>query len=214
MTSHDELMVFVRDGLTRGVPRAELETALVQAGWKAPDARSAVGRFADVAFPIPVPRPMVNHAARDAFLYLVLFSTLYTVAINFGGLLFELINVALPDPGFDPTAASVRGAIRWSVSALIAATPVFLFVASLIGREARRDPERRASKVRRWLTYVTLFIAAAVIIGDATILVYSLLGGELTTRFVLKSVVVAGIAGTVFAYYLSDVRAGDAEVAS
>jgi uncharacterized membrane protein YpjA len=33
-----------------------------------------------------------------------------------------------------------------------------------------------------------------------------LLGGELTTRFILKVLVAAVIAGTVFGYYLRDLR--------
>lgn len=214
MTTHDELMTFVRDGLTRGVPRHDLETALVGAGWRVPEARTALARFADVVFPIPVPRPHVNQSARDAFLYLVLFGTLYSVAYHFGSLLFDLINHWIPDPGFDPTAGRLTQALRWSVSALIASTPVFIYVAALTGREVRRDPVKRASKVRRWLTYMTLFLAAGIIIGDATSLVYNLLGGELTTRFLLKSFVVGGIAGTIFAYYLTDARAGERESAS
>ena len=60
--------------------------------------------------------------------------------------------------------------------------------------------------MRRWLTYVTLFGAACTLIGDVMSLVYSALGGELTTRFVLKVVIVGAIAGTIFWYYLSDLR--------
>ena len=39
-----------------------------------------------------------------------------------------------------------------------------------------------------------------------TTLVFNVLGGELTTRFLLKVVVVALIAGTAFAWYLRDLR--------
>lgn len=209
MASSDELITFVKDGLARGVSRASLEAALAQAGWPAAEIRGALGSFADVAFPIPVPRPKPYLSARDAFIYLVLFSTLYTVAFNFGSLLFDLINQWIPDPAVDPSRLPpdyLAQAIRWSVSALIVATPVFLYVSALVGREQRRDPMKRASKVRRWLTYMTLFIAASVLTGDIIALVYNVLGGELTTRFVLKVLVVAGIAGTVFVYYLSDLR--------
>ena len=45
---------------------------------------------------------------------------------------------------------------------------------------------KRTSKVRRWLTYLTLFASACALIGDVTTLVYNALGGELTIRFVLK----------------------------
>ena len=96
--------------------------------------------------------------------------------------------------------------MRWSISSLIVAFPVFVYVSWLAGRDIAADPNKRHSKVRRWLTYLTLFVASSVLIGDVISLIYSLLGGELTTRFVLKVLVVAFIAGTVFWYYLSDIR--------
>ena len=47
---------------------------------------------------------------------------------------------------------------------------------------ARGDarPDEAHSKVRRWLTYLTLFASACALIGDVTTLVYNALGGELT----------------------------------
>jgi hypothetical protein len=53
---------------------------------------------------------------------------------------------------------------------------------------------------------MTLFVAAAVIIGDLTVLVYNFLGGELSLRFALKVITVAAIAGGIFGYYLWDLR--------
>jgi hypothetical protein len=61
------------------------------------------------------------------------------------------------------------------------------------------------------LTYMTLFVAAAVLIGDVANLVFRLLGGELSTRFSLKVVTVGAIAGTAFWYYLSDLRRDEQE---
>ena len=83
------------------------------------------------------------------------------------------------------------------MSSLIVAFPVFLYMSWLVGREIAADPNKRHSKVRRWLTYITLFVAAGVVIGDVVTLVYNLLGGEITIRFMLKVLVVAFIAGSV-----------------
>ncbi len=60
--------------------------------------------------------------------------------------------------------------------------------------------------MRRWLTYLTLFVAAGFLIGDVTGVVYNLLGGEVTTRFVLKVCTVGAIAGAVFAHLVGDLR--------
>jgi hypothetical protein len=82
----------------------------------------------------------------------------------------------------------------------------------LTGRAVQVDPIKALSPVRRWLTYLTLFVAACVLIGDVVSLVYNVLGGELTARFVLKSITVGGIAGTGFWYYLSGLRVDEREV--
>ena len=212
MAIADELQGFIGDGLTRGLSRAEIERVLLEAGWPPEQVRNALGGFAKIEFPIPVPRPKPYLSAREAFLYLVLFSTLYVSAFSLGRLLFQFINQAFPDPAAPAAVvAAVRQAIRWSISSLVVAFPVFLYVAWLTGRETRRDPNKRASKVRRWLTYLTLFVAAGVLVGDVTSLVYSLLGGELTARFVLKVSTIAVIAGAVFGYYLRDLRLEEAE---
>ena len=85
----------------------------------------------------------------------------------------------------------------------------FLYLSQLTSREARTDPAKRNSKVRRWLTYLTLFIASAVLIGDVIALMYNLLSGELTLRFILKMLTIAVIAGTTVTFYLWDIRADE-----
>jgi hypothetical protein len=204
MTSSTELTRFVRDALTRGVPRSQVEEVLLEAGWSNAQAGEALAAFADVTFPVPVPRPRPSTDAREAFLYGVLFVTMFVSAYNLGGLAFVLIDRAFPLE--TETVTPLREAMRWSVSMLIVAVPVFFFLTRLINRELRLDPGKRISEMRRKLTYLTLFISAFVLIGSFAGLVYSFLGDELTTRFILKTVTAAGIAGGVFWYYLRDMR--------
>lgn len=198
---------FVREALSKGESKDAIEAALTSAGWPPEQTRSVLSGYADVAFPVPVPKPRPHLSAREAFLYLVLFATLYLAAYHLGSLLFDLITRAFPDPADSQFVTSrLESSMRWSTASVIIAFPVFLFVARYLGRELARNPVKRLSAVRRWLTYITLFIAALVLIGDMTALVYNLLGGELTLRFVLKVLVAALIAGTVFGYYLTDLR--------
>lgn len=209
-SSSANLDSFVRDALTRGQSREEVARVLKDAGWPAEQVLLALGEYADIPFPIPVPRPRASLSAREAFLYLVLFTALYLSAFSVGNILFELIDHAFPDAA---APAFRRGfsldTVRWSVSTLIVAFPLFLWVGSYIGRGIAANPAGRLSPVRRWCTYLTLFIAVACLIGDGTTLVYNLLGGELTVHFVLKVVVVAVIAGCSFLYYLRDLRHGE-----
>lgn len=208
MATSEQLSAFVKEALARGTSRSEVEAILRKAGWTVEQVRNALDAFADVEFAIPVPRPQPYLDAREAFMYLVLFSTLYVSAYHLGSLLFDIINITLPDPADASAvaAAYLRQSMRWSLSSLVVAFPVFVYVSWLLNRELSADPIKRHSNVRRWLTYVTLFIAASVLIGDVITLVYNLLGGELTTRFLLKVLVVGFIAGPIFWYYLSDLR--------
>ena len=202
-----ELEQFVRDALMRGHDREQVTAALLAAGWSTEQIRGVLDGWAEVDFALPVPRPRASLSAREAFLYLVLFSTLYFFAWNLGSLLFALLEHALPDPA-DAQWQVVRltGSIRWSISALVIAFPVFAFIARHLAHDVAKHPIKRLSPIRRWLTYLTLFVAAAVLIGDLTTLVFNLLGGDLSLRFVLKVAVVAAIAGTVFGHYLRDLR--------
>jgi len=206
-----DLDVFVREALAKGAGREAIENALAAAGWPAAQARSALNGYADVEFPVPVPKPRPYLSAREAFLYLVLFATLYLTAYHLGSLLFDLINRAFPDPAMTDFGRQVGRSMRWSIASVIIAFPVFVHVARYLGRELARNPVKRLSAVRRWLTYLTLFLAATVLIGDMITLVYNVLGGELGIRFVLKVLVVAVIAGTIFGYYLWDMRREERE---
>ena len=206
MAVSDELIAFVKEALARGLPKADIERALGSAGWPQEQIRGALASFADVPFPIPVPRPRPYVSARDAFVYLVMFTTLYLSAFNLGQLIFELIDRAFPDAAAPAYEFTILAALRWSIASLIVAVPVFLYTTMLTARAARTDPTKRSSRIRRQLTYLTLFIAACLLIGDVTTLIYNFLGGELTTRFLLKVLTIAAIAGTAFWYYLNDVR--------
>ena len=211
MAIDDDLIGFVRDALGRGATRADIDAVLRRAGWDAAQVAAALDSFAAEPFIVPVPRPRVSLSARDAFLYLVLFSTLYLSAVNFGSLVFDLINRAFPDPVLDgPGTYRASGdGMRWAIATLIVSFPVFLFVSRVTGREVAHDPRKRESAVRRWLTYLTLFVAASVLIGDVIVRVYNALGGDMTMRFVLKVLAAGLIAGLIFGHYLRDLRAGE-----
>ena len=200
----DELSRFVREALSKGIARTEIKTALLEAGWSAEQADAALNAYSEIAFAIPVPAPRQYVSAREAYLYLVLFTTLFIAAFGLGSLVFNFIEQAFPDPVRRDFRSDAS--IRWSMSLLIVAAPIFLFTAHRIRRMLLADRTKLGSPVRKWLTYIALFIAAAFIIGDVTTLVYWVLSGELTVRFLLKVATVAVISGAIFGYYLYDLR--------
>ena len=205
MALSPELVGFVREGLDRGIPREQIADILIRAGWPADQVQRALAGFADVESPIPVPRPAVSTRPREAFLHVVMFMALFVSAYSLGAVVFGLIDLALPDPAGMPLEV-IRELLRLSVAALVVASPVFAFVTRVIRRGVEAQPSSRRSRIRQQLTYLTLFIASCVLVGAVTALLYSFLGGELTARFVLKSLTVTAIAGGAFGYYLRDLR--------
>lgn len=178
---------------------------LLSAGWKEHDVAMAIGAE---GLDISVPVPPDAGGARDAFFHLLAFAGLYTSVISFVILTFAYINRWLPDLLLERyvTDESFRSGIRWPLAALIVAFPITLWMTRLLLREMRLHTEKQSSGVRRWLTYLTLFVAASVLTGDLITIVFSLLSGEVTVRFLLKVIVVFLVAGGVFTYYFHSLR--------
>ena len=148
--------------------------------------------------------PIQKSQPRDVFLYLLATITLYFSVWSSIDLLFGYINIAFPDPlnsYYDPGAA-----IRWSLALFIIIFPVYFFVTRFLGRDIAENPGKNEIRIRKWLVYLTLFLAALLMIGDLVALLYNFLNGEVTTRFLLKVFSVLAVAGGVFWYYLYDLR--------
>ncbi len=152
--------------------------------------------------------PQKHSGARDLFMYLLMFATLYTSAISIGSILFNLINKVFPDALVNSyyNASYSNDSIRWGLASVIIAFPIYVFIAWVLKKEMAQDSSLAHSKTRKWLTYLTLFIAASVIIGDLIYVLYSLLGGELTVRFTLKALSIFIIGGSIFGYYFMDIK--------
>lgn len=150
---------------------------------------------------------------RDVFMYLLSVVTLVVSAIFFGMLLFQYINIYFPDIVNDYyfSPSNYFGAIRQALATLVVVFPVFFWVSWFLKKDIKEFPEKRELKIRKWLLYLTVFVAALVIIGDLVTLINTFLNGELTTRFVLKVISILFIAGSVFSYYFLELRTAKKE---
>jgi hypothetical protein len=205
------LDAFVKEALNRGESRERIRAALVSAGWTPKEVEAALADWATTDFGMPVPKPKAYVSAREAFLYLVLFLLLGVVAWNLGSLLFALIDLAVADE-LDASSNLLplgESQIRAAIAGLVVGTPLFGWLALHIHKQRRTNPAMQRSRVRKWLTYITLIIAACTLIGDAIGLVYNFLSGELSTRLMLKMLVIAALAGGVFLYFIRDAERGD-----
>lgn len=144
---------------------------------------------------------------KDFFLYVGLIITLFISSVSLLNLVFESINSIFPDK-IDYYVDPYSGTIRWAIASLFIIFPVYIFVSWLIKKDVKTFPEKLSLGVRKWLVYLTLFIAGAAVIIDLIVLINTFLGGEITTRFILKVFSVIVVAGGIFGYYFYDLKDG------
>lgn len=143
---------------------------------------------------------------KDFFLWIAAMVALYVSVFSFITLLFEYINRAYPDPLGYGYVDPYSGSIRFAIASLLVLFPVFLVLMRIIRKDIAKVPEKRDLWVRRWALFITVFVAGATVIVDLITLINYFLGGDLTTPFILKVLVVLLVAGGAFLHFLADVR--------
>lgn len=196
---------FIEHARKKGMDHGTIRMLLLSAGWKEKDVAQALSAQ---TLDMPVPPPPDVGGAREAFFHLLTFACLYTGITSLIVLLFTYVNRLLPDAAVDGVFApdADLSSIRWWMAALIVTSPLFLWLSRSLLRDIDRHPDRALSGVRRWLTYLTLFAAAMTMVGDAIALVFNVLDGELSLRFLLKVLIVLALAGLTFVYYFVSLR--------
>lgn len=199
------LKTFIAHARSKGMDHATIRLLLLSAGWKEKD---IIAAMSEESLDMPVPVPQEVGSARDAFLHLLTFTALYATVISTLILLFQYINRLLPDAALGESAVYDADVsfIRWQLAVLFVAFPLLAYLWKTLHREFVHNPEKLTTGVRRWLTYLTLFVTACAMIGDLIALVFSLLQGELSIRFLLKVLVVFAMTGIPFTYYFAVLR--------
>lgn len=202
-----KLQEFVQASKDKGASDEFLVGFLMRRGWPQDDVYAALGTYWEGVTGLAVPgRTTAGESSRDAFLYLLSFSTLAIWSSALGSLLFQLINYWVPDPVAGSFIYNLRTAVTWQLASIAVAFPIYVLVVRVILREAQGSPERLQSGVRKWLTYIALLLTAGTMIGDLIWFLGYFLTGELSSRFVLKALTVMLICGAIFAYYLQSLR--------
>lgn len=142
---------------------------------------------------------------KDFFLHIGAMVTLYVSAGSLLALVFQIINKLHPD-ALNYYSDPYSGAMRFAIASLIIVFPLFIWLTRLINNDLEANPEKRELGLRKWLTFLTLFVAAVVMAGDAIVVINQFLGGEITTRFILKALAVLVVAKAIFWYYIKSLR--------
>ena len=204
-----DIQEFIRRAKDAGATEDTVVGMLTVRGWPEKEVYEALAAHYEQVAGLEIPRrTSTGTAAKDAFFYLLIFSTLATWTIGLGALAFSLIDQCLADTLFSPTNYQSYDlySIAESMASVLVAFPIYLLVSRSVLRSERAHPEKLNSPVRKWLTYMALVIAACVFIGDLIAALAFFLRGEITSRFLAKAFVVLVISGGVFFYYFGGVR--------
>jgi len=204
------LREFVEAAKAQGASEETVAGVLRGRGWSNEDIYRALADYYERRSGLKVPVYKRSGSAKDAFLYLLSFSTLATWTIGAGSVMFTLIERWFKDPLSPATYPSYYSNNSYemanSLACVIVAFPIYVFVMRYIVRELEGHPGKLESPVRKWLTYLALLITACVVVGDLISFLTYFLRGEITARFVAKSAVVLVLAGGVFWYYFGSLQ--------
>ncbi|MFA5127147.1 MAG: DUF5671 domain-containing protein [Patescibacteria group bacterium] len=147
-----------------------------------------------------------NNSAKFAFLYLLSLVALGFVAVDVGQVIFQFVNKYIVDTIGNNTGMFNQEMLKFAIAAIVIATPVYYLSTRFIYRSLYKGELDKESGVRKWLTYLIIFIAFLVMIGSLIGVLVMFLNGELSSRFILKALTTLVIAGIVFSFYFYDIR--------
>ncbi|MBU0660721.1 hypothetical protein KKG22_00910 [Patescibacteria group bacterium] len=141
------------------------------------------------------------------FLHLLSILALYVSAGALITVLFQLINIYIPDTlnsFYD--GAYHKSALRSAISFLIVMFPVYIGTLFTLDSIYKKEKETRDLAIRKWLVYFTMFVGVATILFTLVSVFNTFLDGEMTLRFALKVLSVLFVAGSTIGYYFYDLK--------
>ncbi|MDO8667593.1 MAG: DUF5671 domain-containing protein [bacterium] len=154
---------------------------------------------------------MEKQNAKFAFFYMLSLVTLVFISLSTGMIVFQIINKNILDLLAIAPGGFSQDALKFAISAIIIAAPIYFFMMWLINKNLTTGKISKDSGIRKWLTYFILLVSAVVMIGWLIGTINSFLGGELTVKFILKSLTAIIISAIIFSYYLYDIRRAEVD---
>jgi hypothetical protein len=146
----------------------------------------------------------VKSSPKDFFLYLLQFVALYLCVSNFIGLGFVFLNWLLKvDHLF-----FVEMLLRWNIATLIVAFPVFMVSSLYLAKDRQLHPEKKDLKIRKWLTYFTMFVLILIMMFRIVSLLFSFLGDNFTLVFMMRGFLLFVTLGLILYFYYRDIHNG------
>ena len=122
----DPLGAFLDHARSKGMDHATIRMLLLSAGWKEKEIARALTEH---SLDMPVPTPPDVGGAREAFMHLIAFAALYTAVIALVALVFDFVNLVLPDQAMTEYAGPPPELVRIARRSRLTATALGDFIA-------------------------------------------------------------------------------------
>jgi hypothetical protein len=141
---------------------------------------------------------------KDFFLYISATLFLFLSAFSFLQFIFAVTNIAFPI--VNEYYSGNYEMLRFALSLLIVSFPLFIFFTRKVNVYLHKNEAERENIIRKWLTYLTLFITTITSVITLVVLLNFFLDGEVTVRFIIKTISVLAVAAGVFSFYRKDLE--------
>lgn len=201
---------FIKDACKAGKSHSEIRAVLKECGWAESQIDDALAAFVDLPFPVAIPRAIVFASPRLVFLNIFYFLVLYLSIYNVVAILFTFLDYHLPDglgrfQGAWRSYRPIGESIRWYLATIVCCVPLVWWSNRIVIR-AMDETKQRIPRVRLKLIYLTMFIGACVLLGNAMCLIYYYLSGELSLRFAIKVAILTLLVSGIYVYYKVEIK--------
>lgn len=209
-----ELITYIQTARSKQIPDEQIRMQLTQAGWPENLVQQAFGEpTPDVPLP-PKPPAHISHPASynmwDAFEHILLFISLYVLATSIVltlNLFIDKWYPAITDSYNYYSNSDLQVTfLHGFMAALIVSFPLFAFFFIHITKKTLQTPSLRGLHARKTLIYITLVGTFLILLGQIISIVYGFLSGNVTINFLLHLVAIIAVAGTIFGYYLMQIK--------
>lgn len=212
--ANSSILAYIKQARSLNQTYDEIAENLKRTGWSHDEISQAFSEVSDTITPKPIlpppPQKTANSGMWMAFEHILLFISLYVMATSIALALHTFIDkwvLGVPTGGYSNTWGSWnKTLLRGYLSSLIVSYPLFSFLFLRITRKLILDSHLRSLRSRKILIYMTLIGTFIFLIYSIISTIYNLLGGNITTNFVLHFLVTGGISGIIFTYYLNEVK--------
>ena len=202
---------YIANRKARGASDDEIKYDLKQTGWTTQQINEAFGETDDDTPPPPPnsPNPQDSHAEESmwsSFQNILTFISLAFFAGSIHTIWTLYINLKFPASSNALYSYSGSYLINGALSTLVVSAPFYIVLFFLTNKKFTKNPELKKTKGKRVINYITLTITFLILIFRLIAAVTKTIDSSFTPNFGLNLLVTFAVVGSIFAYYVYEVK--------